>query len=106
MSKTEFQSQFEAFAAFGITTSDGKHISLRQSDKWMRQANVLGAGISTTDTAIYFKKMRKSKLSLTEYLRFLKELTSERNGQLDDFKNKMASCGAPGVPKMKKVFIN
>lgn len=104
-STTEFQNQFEAFAKLG-KKSDGKQISLTQSDKWMKQAKVLDAAISTTDTAICFKKMRKPTLSLVEYSRFLEDLTSKEEGQLNDFKNKMASCGAPAIPKMKKVFTN
>lgn len=105
-STTEFQNQFEAFANFGTTKSDGKHISLRQSDKWMKQGNVFDKGLSTNDTAISFEKMRQPRLSLTEYLQFLEDLTSNNDGQLDSIKLKMASCGLPAVPKMKKVFTN
>lgn len=103
---TEFQKQFEAFAKFGDPRSDGKQISLTQSDKWMKQARLLGVSISTTDTAINFKKMKSNKLSLAEYLRFLEQLTSKKSGQLDEFKNKMTSCGTPSVLKMKRVFKN
>lgn len=35
-----FKDSFKAFSKFGDTKSDGKHISLSQSDKWMKQAKV------------------------------------------------------------------
>ena len=54
-----FKDQFKAFSKFGDTKSDGKHITLSQSDKWMKQAKVIdGKKITTTDTGIYFKKFK------------------------------------------------
>lgn len=54
-----FLSSFKAFSKFGDTKSDGKHITLSQSDKWMKQAKVIdGKKITTTDTGIYFKKQK------------------------------------------------
>jgi p25-alpha len=35
-----FKAQFQAFSKFGDTKSDGKHITLSQSDKWMKQSKV------------------------------------------------------------------
>lgn len=35
-----FRDSFKAFSKFGDTKSDGKHITLSQSDKWMKQAKV------------------------------------------------------------------
>ena len=58
-----FLSSFKAFAKFGDTKSDGKQITLSQSDKWMKQAKVIdGKKITTTDTGIYFKKHKYAKL--------------------------------------------
>lgn len=52
-----FLASFKAFSKFGDTKSDGKLITLSQSDKWMKQAKVIdGKKITTTDTGIYFKK--------------------------------------------------
>lgn len=52
-----FISSFKAFSKFGDPKSDGKLITLSQSDKWMKQAKVIdGKKITTTDTGIYFKK--------------------------------------------------
>jgi p25-alpha len=36
-----FKSQFQAFSKFGDTKSDGKHLTLSQSDKWMKQSKVI-----------------------------------------------------------------
>lgn len=35
-----FTDQFKAFSKFGDVKSDGKFITLSQSDKWMKQAQV------------------------------------------------------------------
>jgi len=52
-----FLTSFKAFSKFGEPKSDGKLITLSQSDKWMKQAKVIdGKKITTTDTGIYFKK--------------------------------------------------
>lgn len=52
-----FLASFKAFSKFGDPKSDGKLITLSQSDKWMKQAKVIdGKKITTTDTGIYFKK--------------------------------------------------
>ncbi|CAG7786684.1 unnamed protein product [Allacma fusca] len=54
------QDQFAAFSRFGDKSSDGKEISLTNSDKWMKQAHVIdGKKMTTTDTSIYFKKQFK-----------------------------------------------
>lgn len=39
-SNAAFKEQFKAFSKFGDTKSDGKHLTLSQSDKWMKQAKV------------------------------------------------------------------
>lgn len=54
---SSFLASFKAFSKFGDSKSDGKLITLSQSDKWMKQAKVIdGKKITTTDTGIYFKK--------------------------------------------------
>jgi hypothetical protein len=39
-STATFKDQFKAFSKFGDVKSDGKLITLSQSDKWMKQAHV------------------------------------------------------------------
>merc|ERR1711874_837724 len=53
--------QFRGFSKFGDTKSDGKLISLSQSDKWFKQAKVIDGkkgSITTTDTSIGFSKLK------------------------------------------------
>lgn len=49
---------FSTFSKFGDTKSDGTTITLTNSDKWMKQANVIGKKITTTDTGICFNKFK------------------------------------------------
>lgn len=93
-----FKAQFRAFSKFGDTKSDGKHITLSQSDKWMKQAKVIdGKKITTTDTGIYFKKFKQQKLGVDDYMKFLEDLAKNKKIEADELKNKMSSCGAPGL---------
>lgn len=93
----DFKESFKAFSKFGDTKSDGKHITLSQSDKWMKQAKVIDKKITTTDTAIHFKKLKSMKLSPSDYNKFLEDLATTKKVDLAEIKNKMANCGAPGV---------
>jgi len=95
---------FKLFSKFGDTKSDGKLITLSQSDKWMKQAKVIdGKKITTTDTGIHFKKLKSLKVPLSDYKKFLEDLAKTKNVDLEEIKKKMVECGAPGtatnVPK-------
>jgi hypothetical protein len=93
-----FIASFKAFSKFGDTKSDGKHITLSQSDKWMKQAKVIdGKKITTTDTGIFFKKQKSMKLSIEQYKAFLDDLAKSKKVEVSDIKSKMANCGPPGV---------
>lgn len=95
--KVTFTDQFKAFSKFGDTKSDGKLITLSQSDKWMKQAKVIDKQITTTDTGIHFKKFKAMKISLVDYNKFLDDLAKTKKVELAQIKQKMANCGAPGV---------
>ncbi|KAK9708312.1 p25-alpha [Popillia japonica] len=89
---------FASFSKFGDPKSDGKHITLSQSDKWMKQAKVIdGKKITTTDTGIYFKKLKSMKLGIADYKKFLDELAKAKKVELEEIKEKLAACGQPGV---------
>ncbi|XP_058055016.1 tubulin polymerization-promoting protein homolog isoform X2 [Anopheles bellator] len=92
-----FKEQFKAFSKFGDTKSDGKHLTLSQSDKWMKQAKVIDKKITTTDTGIHFKKLKSMKLTIDDYNKFLEDLAKTKKVELEEIKSKMANCGAPGV---------
>ncbi|XP_047993066.1 tubulin polymerization-promoting protein homolog isoform X2 [Leguminivora glycinivorella] len=93
-----FKDAFKAFSKFGDPKSDGKHITLSQSDKWMKQAKVIdGKKITTTDTAIHFKKLKSMKLAEADYLKFLEDLAKSKKVELDEIKKKLTTCGQPGL---------
>ncbi|XP_065335422.1 tubulin polymerization-promoting protein homolog [Cloeon dipterum] len=94
----KFKENFRAFSKFGDTKSDGKLITLSQSDKWMKQASVIDKnGITTTDTGIHFKKFKSLKINLADYEKFIAELAKAKKMEAEDIKKKMAECGAPGL---------
>ena len=69
--------QFHLFSRFGESGSDGSQITLTQTDKWLRQAKVIdGWKVTTTDTAIAFRKISRGSIWLTFHLfrEFLEEL--------------------------------
>ncbi|KAL4707696.1 hypothetical protein ACJJTC_014877 [Scirpophaga incertulas] len=93
-----FKDAFKAFSKFGDPKSDGKHITLSQSDKWMKQAKVIdGKKITTTDTAIHFKKLKSLKVGLEDYQKFLDDLAKSKKVELEEIKRKLTTCGQPGV---------
>ncbi|XP_073968494.1 tubulin polymerization-promoting protein homolog [Rhodnius prolixus] len=93
-----FSEKFKQFSKFGDTKSDGKQITLSQSDKWMKQAKVIdGKTITSTDTGIYFKKLKAHKISEADYVKFLEDLAKNKKIDLEEIKNKMSSCGPPGL---------
>ncbi|XP_068142348.1 tubulin polymerization-promoting protein homolog [Drosophila tropicalis] len=95
--KVSFSDQFKAFSKFGDTKSDGKLITLSQSDKWMKQAKVIDKKITTTDTGIHFKKFKAMKIGILDYNKFLDDLAKTKKVELAEIKSKLANCGAPGV---------
>lgn len=96
-----FENQFAAFSKFGNSKSDGTTITLSQSDKWMKQANVFGKTFTTTDTAIHFRN--PMKLNLTDYNAFIGDLANAKCLNLNELKIKMALCGPPRLTKAKTV---
>lgn len=101
----DFKETFKAFSKFGDTKSDGKQITLSQSDKWMKQAKVIDKKITTTDTAIHFKKLKAIKVSISEYNKFLEDLATTKKVELSEIKDKLSNCGAPGVPHVTVSFL-
>lgn len=104
-STVEFKERFKAFSKFGDTKSDGKSITLSQSDKWMKQAKVIDKKISTTDTGIHFKKLKSLKVSLTDYNKFLDDLATTKKVDLAEIKSKMSACDLPGAREVSNVSI-
>lgn len=102
-----FEENFKAFAKFGDPKSDGKHITLSNSDKWMKQAKVIdGKKITTTDTGIYFKKLKSLKVGISDYKKFLEDLAKNKKVELEEIKSKLAGCGQPGHHGLGVSFEN
>lgn len=96
-SPVTFEENFKSFAKFGDPKSDGKQITLSNSDKWMKQAKVIdGKKITTTDTGIYFKKLKAQKVGIVDYKKFLDDLAKNKKVEVDEIKRKLAGCGQPG----------
>ncbi|XP_044766417.1 tubulin polymerization-promoting protein homolog [Coccinella septempunctata] len=92
-----FEENFKIFAKFGDPKSDGKQITLSNSDKWMKQAKVIdGKKVTTTDTGIYFKKLKSQKVGIVDYNKFLDDLAKAKKVGVEEIKAKMAGCGPPG----------
>ncbi|XP_066251332.1 tubulin polymerization-promoting protein homolog [Euwallacea similis] len=96
-SSASFAEQFKTFAKFGDPKSDGRQITLSNSDKWMKQAKVIdGKKITTTDTGIAFKKYKSTKLGIVDYKKFLEDLAKSKKIELEEIKSKLTTCGQPG----------
>ena len=87
--------QFQLFSKFGESGSDGRQITLTQSDKWMRQAKVIeGWNVTTTDTAIAFRKISRGSIWLeyNPWREFLEELTSRKNIDMQEVTVSIGPC--------------
>ncbi|CAG0920661.1 unnamed protein product [Notodromas monacha] len=97
------ESQFKAFSKFGDHKSDGKLITLSNSDKWMKQAGVIDKKITTTDTAIQFKKFKAMKINCADYKKFLEALATSKKVELEPIIERLKTCGLPGTTKTTAV---
>ena len=90
--------QFTLFATFGSRGHDGRHITLSQSDKWMKQAGVVdGRTLTTTDTGILFRKMSPNHVWMTfgEWHAFVQRLADDKDVDEDAFREALVLCGPP-----------
>lgn len=101
----KLKEQFRAFSKFGDVKSDGKLISLSQSDKWMKQAGVFDKKVTTTDSGIHFKKLKSLKVGYSDYMKFLEDIAKTKSVELDEIKNKLAECGPPGANSKANVSV-
>lgn len=103
--KTRLREKFKLFSKFGDKSSDGSSIKLSQSEKWFKQAGVIKPkGISTTDTAIAFRKVSKRalKLSFAEWNQYLSELARAKKMDVNTIKTQLVECEEPGCAGAKK----
>lgn len=95
----KLEHQFANFAKFGDTRSDGKSITLKNIDKWFKQAQIFDKKLTTTDTGITFNKFKSRTISFSEFLAFLEDLSKQKNIPVDEIKGKLQTCGIPGTNK-------
>ncbi|KAJ3662369.1 hypothetical protein Zmor_006723 [Zophobas morio] len=112
------EQQFVNFSKFGDTKSDGRTITLTQIDKWLKQAQVIGKKITTTDTGICFNKfkyivelkredviinrmflLRSKTIDCPTFIKFIEDLAQQKSIPPPEIKDKLASCGLPGTTK-------
>ena len=101
--------QFLLFAKFGETCSDGSQITLTQSDKWLKQAKVVdGWNVTTTDTAIAFRKISRGSiwLAYNPWRQFLEELATRKGLDMKEVVDRLEMCGKPGLNKVTKYTAN
>ncbi|TRY80552.1 hypothetical protein TCAL_10963 [Tigriopus californicus] len=99
----QLKEQFRTFAKFGDRHNDGTHITLSRCDKWLRQSGVIDETLlTTTDTAILFRRMSKTHVWMTfrEFQKFLKALAKSKALDLKLIMNALVACGAPQYGKI------
>ena len=108
---------FVHFSRYGDPHASGQHITLSQSDKWMKQAGVIDNwNVTATDTAIAFRKISRYTYSPfflgkvlinlifrgSKYLEyepwkvFLEELAYRKRIGIDVIQDKLLAAGKPG----------
>lgn len=83
-----FEEQFAKFSRLRDPHSDGKFISLSQSDEWMRRAHVFDHNITLADTHNLFMRLGE-KVNLHGYNWFLQELTRNKGIDVGDLRDMM-----------------
>ncbi|XP_042863131.1 filaggrin-like [Penaeus japonicus] len=90
--------QFRNFSKFGDTKSDGRMLTLSQSDKWFKQARVIdGKKLTTTDTAITFNKFKAKKISFQDFEKYLDEIAKSKKLDAAEIRTKLKDCGSPAI---------
>ncbi|OQV16053.1 putative Tubulin polymerization-promoting protein-like protein [Hypsibius exemplaris] len=96
---------FGAFGKFGDRTFTGNNMALKNADKWLKEAEVLGKKITTTDTSITFKKVvGNSEKTMTfdkfkQFMAILAETSSKEDpsGELIKMAAKLVKVAGPGT---------
>ena len=94
------EQQFTLFSRFGSIGFDGINITLSQSDKWLKQAGIIdGWHITTTDTAIAFRKFSRgaTRLGFSDWRLFMEDLASSKKLNIGKVWRDLEGCGKPGL---------
>ncbi|KAL2726700.1 tubulin polymerization-promoting protein isoform X2 [Vespula squamosa] len=90
-----FESQFTAYAKYSNSKSDGRFISLSQSNKWMRQADIFTDKFTQADTELHFYELHREKLDVEDYKKFINNLAKAKKLDPRVIITKMTKCGPP-----------
>ncbi|XP_055341128.1 tubulin polymerization-promoting protein family member 2-like [Paramacrobiotus metropolitanus] len=96
---------FDAYGKFGDKNFSGNNMALKNADKWLKEADVLGKKITTTDTSITFKKVvgnSEKTMTFDKFKQFLGILAETANkddptGELQKIVGKLQSRSSPGT---------
>ncbi|CAH2007541.1 unnamed protein product [Acanthoscelides obtectus] len=99
---TKLDQQFIYFAKFGSEKADGKTITIIQIDKWFKQAELFDRRLTMTDTGVLFNEFESRTITYPQFLIFLDKLNKQKKIPLDVIKEKLQTCGLPGVTKKKE----
>lgn len=88
---------FCQFAKFGDTKADGSTITLKNVDKWLKQAKIIDKKITTTDTAITFGKWKSKQMDLKTFEAFIEDLARAKKLVATELFEKLKESGAPGT---------
>lgn len=94
---------FEQFSKFGNAQSNGKTITLKNADKWMKQANLFDKKFTTTDTGISFAKFKTKQMDLSTFKQYIDDLCKTKNIDEHIFLKKLLTSGSPGTTATTKV---
>ncbi|KAL3284226.1 hypothetical protein HHI36_018389 [Cryptolaemus montrouzieri] len=90
--------QFFEFSIFQSSDTKAECISLRQIDRWLKQAGILDMNkITTTYTGMLFSEFGSTSMDYQSFLNFLEKLIEEKGENPDDIFKKLVKCGKPNI---------
>ncbi|CAO1343788.1 unnamed protein product [Diamesa serratosioi] len=74
-------------------------MTLSQSDLWFKQAHVLQKKVlSLTDTGMCYSKFKKFALTKKDYIKFLRQLSDQKQVDNDKLMEQLLNAGLPEIP--------
>jgi len=76
------KSGFDSYGKFGDRAFSGNNMALKNADKWLKEAEVIGKKITTTDTSITFKKVvgnNEKTMTFDKFKQFIAMLAETAN---------------------------
>ena len=100
MKGSQLAAQFAAYSQHGARRGEAAptQITLSQSDKWLRQAEVIRPPrLTTTDTAILWRRLARPGIHLTfsQWLQFVDRLAAEKELSVGEVRQALVQCGKP-----------